>query len=285
MHMEPNHEGAASVPQTTGAPILPAERVYQDPSVPAGLEGQKRTVDSLHGGGCLLCDPGTGVRVSLCLAGKPTGALSAVFPRRRRYNLRRLFLYDGLTLHAETEDLAAQEQLWLVGAFHGLRTLLCAVLKWSVEIFQPILLHDRDCVLDCSGVRLPAGTLPRSVCCAGPAGSIVSDSLFQFYLRPQDFARCSGQKPPEQKCAGGCLGHFGGDPSRHGCGDAADKGGPNLCADGAGNDRGIRGTVAGVPAAAAACGAGGVLFLWNVLRKPAKALRSGPRERRCGKSP
>ena len=32
MHMEPNHEGAASVPQTTGAPILPAERVYQDPS-------------------------------------------------------------------------------------------------------------------------------------------------------------------------------------------------------------------------------------------------------------
>lgn len=41
MHMEPNHEGAASVPQTTGAPILPAERVYQDPSVPAGLKGKK----------------------------------------------------------------------------------------------------------------------------------------------------------------------------------------------------------------------------------------------------
>ena len=41
MHMEPNHEGAASVPQTTGAPILPAERVYQDPSAPAGLKGKK----------------------------------------------------------------------------------------------------------------------------------------------------------------------------------------------------------------------------------------------------
>ena len=34
-------EGAASVPQTTGAPILPAERVYQDPSVPAGLKDKK----------------------------------------------------------------------------------------------------------------------------------------------------------------------------------------------------------------------------------------------------
>ena len=41
MHMEPNHEGAASVPQTTGAPILPAERVYQDPSAPAGLKDKK----------------------------------------------------------------------------------------------------------------------------------------------------------------------------------------------------------------------------------------------------
>ena len=41
MHMEPNHEGAASVPQTTGASILPAERVYQDPSAPAGLKDKK----------------------------------------------------------------------------------------------------------------------------------------------------------------------------------------------------------------------------------------------------
>ena len=49
MHMEPNHEGAASVPQTTGAPILPAERVYQDLLAPAGLKDKNRTVDSLHG--------------------------------------------------------------------------------------------------------------------------------------------------------------------------------------------------------------------------------------------
>ena len=155
MHMEPNHEGRGKRTPNhwcvhfcrRNASIRTLRRL------PASRTKKNRRF--LHRGGCLLCDPGTGVRISLCLAGKPTGALSAVFPRRRRYNLRRLFLYDGLTLHAETEDLAAQEQLWLVGAFHGLRTLLCAVLKWSAEIFQPILLHDRDCVLDCSGVRLP----------------------------------------------------------------------------------------------------------------------------------